>query len=99
MNTFLSAESRRIWRPRVPLVRTGNEVPHVRRILATIGAHGETLALVVEALVRADGWKESDERSELRKALPVQCTGILDNRDVRLWTVPPRAGEYDAREA
>jgi hypothetical protein len=50
----------------------------VRRVLATIGAHGETLALLVEALVRADRCKGSDERSELRKALPVQCTGILD---------------------
>jgi hypothetical protein len=50
----------------------------VRRVLAAICAHGEALALLVEALVRADGWKESDERSDLRKAMPVQCTGILD---------------------
>jgi hypothetical protein len=49
----------------------------VRRVLATIGALGETLALLVEALVRADRSKGSDEGSELRKAMPVQCTGIL----------------------
>ena len=50
----------------------------MRRVLETIGAHGEHPLFLVEALVRTDRWKGlGDEGSELRKAIHVQCTGSL----------------------